>query len=105
MSTPRSGQLRVDAAALRANQPALAALADGLTSAVMRLGTALDGEGPCWGFDEPGRAFGDTYAPAARQVREALGHAGERLGELRDAVGALADVAEAADDQARQRLA
>jgi uncharacterized protein YukE len=100
-----TAELRIDPAALRANQPAIAALADGLTSAVTRLGTTLDGEGPCWGFDEPGRAFGDAYGPAARQVREALGHAAQRLGELRDAVGTLADVAEAADDQARQRLA
>jgi hypothetical protein len=100
-----TGQLRVDAAALRANEPAIAALADGLTNAVTGLGTALDREGPCWGVDEPGRAFGDSYGPAARQVREALGHAVERLSQLRDAVGTLADVAEAADDQARQRLA
>jgi hypothetical protein len=100
-----TGQLRLDATALRAIQPAVAALADGLSGAVTRLATALDGEGACWGFDEPGRAFGDSYAPATWQIREALGHATARMTELRDAVGMLADVAEAADDQARQRLA
>jgi hypothetical protein len=99
-----SGRLRVDAAALRAQQPAIATLAELLDGTVTRLGTALDREGPCWGFDEPGRAFGDTYGPAARQVRTALGHAVERLHELRTAVGLLAGAAEVADEQARQRL-
>ena len=100
-----SGLLRMDSAELRAAQPAVAALAEIVATVASRLGAALDAEGSCWGDDEVGHAFGDAYRPAAQQVRAALGQAAARLGDIGDAVGALADVAETADDQARQRLA
>ncbi|MEU1958425.1 hypothetical protein [Nocardia sp. NPDC019304] len=57
--------LRVDTDLLRALTPELAAIADTAQEELARLKERLAAEGNCWGDDEPGRAFGDSYEPAA----------------------------------------
>ncbi|MGV9721946.1 hypothetical protein [Nocardia beijingensis] len=57
--------LRVDTDLLRALTPELAAIADTAQEELTRLKERLAAEGYCWGDDEPGRAFGDSYEPAA----------------------------------------
>lgn len=57
--------LRVDTDLLRSLTPELAAIADAAQQELTRLKDRLATEGECWGNDEPGRVFGDTYEPAA----------------------------------------
>jgi hypothetical protein len=57
--------LRVDPDLLRAESPKLSAIADVLQQQLTLLKTRLAQEGECWGNDEPGRIFGDSYEPHA----------------------------------------
>ncbi|MEW1740291.1 hypothetical protein AB0346_30515, partial [Nocardia beijingensis] len=59
--------LRVDTDLLRALTPELAAIAGTAHEELARLKERLAAEGRCWGDDEPGRAFGDSYEPAAEK--------------------------------------
>ncbi|UAK34020.1 hypothetical protein K8O92_09050 [Nocardia asteroides] len=59
--------LRVDADLLRALTPELAAIAETAQQELARLKERLASEGKCWGQDEPGRVFGDSYEPAAEK--------------------------------------
>jgi hypothetical protein len=59
--------LRVDTDLLRALTPELAAIADAAQEELARLKERLAAEGKCWGDDEPGRVFGDSYEPAAEK--------------------------------------
>ncbi|WP_159840909.1 WXG100 family type VII secretion target [Nocardia sp. CY41] len=59
--------LRVDTDLLRALTPELAAIADTAHEELTRLKQRLAAEGECWGDDEPGRVFGDSYEPAAEK--------------------------------------
>ncbi|MBF6465602.1 hypothetical protein IU427_10490 [Nocardia beijingensis] len=59
--------LRVDTDLLRALTPELAAIADTAQGELTRLKQRLAAEGECWGDDEPGRVFGDSYEPAAEK--------------------------------------
>ncbi|BDT93284.1 hypothetical protein IFM12275_32600 [Nocardia sputorum] len=59
--------LRVDTDLLRALTPELAAIADAAQGELARLKHRLAAEGECWGDDEPGRVFGDSYEPAAEK--------------------------------------
>ncbi|MEU4315348.1 hypothetical protein [Nocardia sp. NPDC024068] len=55
--------LRIDLDALRALSPELARIAEDARRDLSELETSLAGEGRCWGDDEPGRMFGETYEP------------------------------------------
>ncbi|WP_280363483.1 WXG100 family type VII secretion target [Nocardia wallacei] len=48
--------------------PVFGDASDELAAAIRRLQTAIDGEGRCWGDDEPGRAFEKTYQPDAERT-------------------------------------
>jgi hypothetical protein len=97
-------ELRVDAATLRAARPAIEVTADLVSATLARLTAVLDTEGPCWGDDATGHAFGDAYRSAEREVRAAFVQATGRLHEVGDVVTRVADVADAADRRARERL-
>jgi uncharacterized protein YukE len=99
-----SGALTGDPDALRAGQPGIEVLADRVNAALGRLGTVLDAEGACWGGDETGQAFGDRYHPAERQLRAAFVRLAGRLHEVGDALTAVADVLDAANQRARERM-
>ncbi|WP_406235158.1 hypothetical protein [Nocardia sp. NBC_01009] len=59
--------LEVDPDLLRALAPELNALADMAQNELTQLKATLNAEGECWGNDEPGRTFGESYEPAAEQ--------------------------------------
>lgn len=69
-----------------------------------RLATALDAEGPCWGDDEVGDAFGDAYRPARREVATAFDRLAGRLHGLAETLARIADAADGADGRARDRM-
>ena len=93
----------VDPAALRAAGPVLDEAGGSIAGVLARLGVALDAEGECWGRDEAGGAFAETYRPAERELRAALRLAGDRLREIGAATVLLSDAADGANEQARQR--
>jgi hypothetical protein len=99
-----NGPLSADPAVLRAAQPGVAVLRDALHAASVRLIEVLDGEGACWGTDETGRAFGDRYRPAERELRAAFIRVGGRLHEVSDAVALVAEALAEADLRATDRL-
>jgi hypothetical protein len=99
-----SDTFRVDIDGLRVAGPRLEVLGDVVATTLARLSAVLDAEGACWGQDEAGQAFAGVYQPAEVQGRAALRLAGERLSEIGAAAGLLADVADAAEQHARQRL-
>ncbi|MGK8502572.1 hypothetical protein [Nocardia asiatica] len=88
--------LRVDTDLLRALTPELAAIADTAQQELARLKDRLATEGECWGKDEPGRVFGDSYEPAAEKGItgfENLVH------NLRGMSSSVADAGDALQDQ------
>ncbi|UGT70991.1 hypothetical protein LTT66_13000 [Nocardia gipuzkoensis] len=88
--------LRVDTDLLRALTPELAAIADAAQQELARLKDRLATEGECWGEDEPGRVFGDSYEPAAEKGItgfENLVH------NLRGMSSSVADAGDALQDQ------
>lgn len=83
--------LRIDLDRLRALSPEIAQIAEAAQRELTALETALAREGRCWGDDEPGRMFGESYEPALedgltafRAVIEKLGRAGIGVGETAD---------------------
>ncbi|WP_157114662.1 WXG100 family type VII secretion target [Nocardia niwae] len=90
--------MRVDTDLLRALTPELAAIADTAQGELTRLKQRLAAEGECWGDDEPGRVFGDSYEPAAEKGVtgfENLVH------NLRGMSSSVADSGEVLQDQDR----
>ncbi|MGK8521358.1 hypothetical protein ACRS6B_07270 [Nocardia asteroides] len=86
----------MDTDLLRALTPELAAIADAAQEELDRLKDRLAAEGKCWGDDEPGRAFGDKYEPAAEKGItgfENLVH------NLRGTSSSVADAGETLQDQ------
>jgi uncharacterized protein YukE len=59
--------LQVDPNLLRSLAPELTALADMAHNELARLKETLDAQGQCWGDDEPGRSFGESYEPGAEK--------------------------------------
>ncbi|WP_280335945.1 WXG100 family type VII secretion target [Nocardia wallacei] len=64
--------LRVDPADLRASASELRQRADEAARIAQELRAALADEGACWGDDEPGEAFAQTYQPDAARGMEGL---------------------------------
>jgi hypothetical protein len=95
---------RLDVEALRAARPGVEALRGRVAAALASLSAVLDAEGPCWGYDEAGHAFGDAYRPAAGEVRAAFDRAATRLADVGSAVSRVAEVLDAADGHARRRF-
>ncbi|WP_280366977.1 WXG100 family type VII secretion target [Nocardia wallacei] len=64
--------LRVDPADLRASASELRQRADEAARMAQELRAALADEGDCWGDDEPGEMFAQTYQPDAKRGMEGL---------------------------------
>lgn len=86
-----TASLRVDLERLRALSPELARIAESAQAELNKLETSLAAEGECWGDDEPGRMFGESYEPelgngltAFRTVIENLGRIGTGIEEAAD---------------------
>jgi uncharacterized protein YukE len=96
--------MRADIAALRDAVPAFGVVASTLDLTLRRLVSALDAEGACWGTDEMGATFGDSYRPTAAAVREAMATLSASIDEIGRAVGTVADSVDAAEARAQARL-
>lgn len=96
--------MRVDIVALREAVPAFGVVASTLDLTLRRLASALDAEGVCWGADELGRTFGDSYRPTAATVRDAMAALSALIDEIGGAVGTVADSVDAAEARAQVRL-
>src|SRR5262245_31325592 len=102
--TGMSDVMRVDSAALRQAAPRFSAVSGQLDGVFRQLAAALDAEGEGWGADDTGKAFAKDYVPAAQQIADA----GREVADAVDDVGArlvtVADMADAADARATNRL-
>lgn len=65
-------------------------LGDTLESALSTLQGALGAEGSCWGGDEPGQTFAETYSPNATAATDALGQLAQALRGIRTTLDAAA---------------
>lgn len=96
--------MSVNSGCLRDAEPGLRLLAGAMGDVMARLITALDAEGTCWGADQVGTVFAESYLPATRLVREALALLHDDVQQVGDVVIAVADAADAADGRARARF-
>jgi uncharacterized protein YukE len=96
--------MRVDIAALRGCEPVFSILSQVLDETRRRLGDRLDAEGACWGGDEAGMAFQESYGPAAATVREALSGLWLGVTSVGESLVEAADNAEAAEHRTAVRL-
>lgn len=94
--------IAADPEALRAVQPAVHELADTIDRIARGLVAALEAEGRCWGSDEWGVAFAASYLPASAAVRSLLDGTGGGVDDLAAALGLVAEVFAAAEDEAGQ---
>jgi uncharacterized protein YukE len=95
---------RVDGPGLRAAQTHVAELAGEIDAMLARLVGALDAEGACWGSDETGRTFADTYVPAVASLRTASTDLRDGVAAIAGSLLTVADAADSVDDRARTRL-
>jgi len=95
---------RVNAVGLRNAGPGFVSLSSSVAEALRRLASRLDAEGSCWGTDEMGVTFAQSYAPAAKQVKDAFPVLRDGITEVRAAVLVVADDVDAADKRALSRL-
>jgi uncharacterized protein YukE len=94
----------VDPTRLRSAAPRFDAVADRLANAGSALNAALSAEGPCWGGDEAGQMFAQSYLPQAEATTTALGNVVEALHAIRAGLDASADTWEGADQSGAGRF-
>ncbi|GAB3444881.1 WXG100 family type VII secretion target [Actinophytocola sediminis] len=82
---------------LRAGATGFGGSGDALSTAGTTLGSALDAQGQCWGGDESGQTFAESYVPNAQQVREAFGTLAEALQAIKTALDESANSYENTD--------
>lgn len=85
------GGFDVDPTRLRGAAPQFDAVADQLRNAGSALSAALSAEGDCWGGDEAGRQFAQSYLPQEQGVTTELGTLAEALHAVRTSLDASAD--------------
>lgn len=91
---------QVDPTRLRTAAPRFDAVADQLERAGTALQGELEAEGPCWGGDEAGQAFAQSYLPGAEATTRALSTVGEALRAITISLDAAADTWEGTDQGA-----
>jgi uncharacterized protein YukE len=99
-----SDVMRVDSAALRQAVPRFAAVSSQLDGVFRRLAAALAAEGECWGADDTGKAFAKEYLPAAQQIADAGREVTDAVEDVGVRLVKVADLADAADARAGNRL-
>ena len=92
--------IAADPEALRAVQPAVYELAEGIDRIARRLTAALEADGGCWGSDEWGAAFAASYLPASTAVRSLLDGTVAGIEDLAIVLGAVAELFVAAERKA-----
>jgi uncharacterized protein YukE len=81
----------VDSAALRAVAPRFVELADAVEAAERELSSALAAEGECWGADETGQSFAQTYVGEVAPTVDAVTMLAQVLTSVRDRMVHTAD--------------
>lgn len=92
-----SDRLEVRPATLRAAAGGVEGTADRFAGAVADLRAALAGVGDCWGGDEPGDAFGDSYEPASRNLLSHLGALVEGMASIGPGLRSMTEDFDAAE--------
>lgn len=95
---------QVDPVGLRSASPSFDTVADRLADAGRTLQAALAAEGPCWGGDEAGQAFGGSYLPQVETTTKALDTIVAALRAIRTGLDASADTWESCDQGAAGRF-
>ena len=93
----------VDPTRLRSAAPQFDAVADQLRNAGAALTAALSVEGECWGGDEAGRTFAQSYLPQSEAATTALGDVAEACA-IRTSLDASADTWDGADQTGAGRF-
>ena len=96
--------MRVDTVGLRDTEPAMRHLSASLGGLLSTLTGVLDGAGRCWGGDQFGATFAESYLPGVQLVRDALPALREDVSEVADAIAVVADNVDAAEGRAQARL-
>jgi uncharacterized protein YukE len=95
---------QVDPVRLRRASPRFDTVADQLEDAARTLQAALAAEGPGWGADDAGKAFGDSYLPQAESTTKALGTIVAAVRAIRTSLDASASTWESSDQGAAGRF-
>jgi hypothetical protein len=96
--------MRVHPAGLRDVVPTFRYLSSSLTTALTSLSSVLNTAGDCWGDDQIGLGFAESYLPVAQLVRETLPLLRDDVSAVGNAVHTVADSADAAEVRAQARL-
>src|SRR3979409_2527191 len=99
-----TGMMRVDTDGLRAADPAFRDLSPSGGTVLTRLAGVLDAAGSCWGNDQTGASFAQSYVPGARLVCDALPSLRDDVAQVGRAIVAVADNVDAAENRAQTRL-
>ncbi|MBB4905768.1 WXG100 family type VII secretion target [Actinophytocola algeriensis] len=94
-----AGGFNVQTDRLRSGAGGFGESGDALSQAGTTLGSALDGQGECWGNDESGQSFAKDYVPNSQKVRDAFGSLAEALQAIKTALEESANSYENVDDQ------
>ena len=90
----------VDPVRLRGASPQFDAVADQLADAGTTLQAALGAEGSCWGGDQAGQTFEQSYLPGAEATTKALNTLVEALRAIRTSLDESATTWEGTDQGA-----
>ncbi|MEU1982665.1 hypothetical protein [Nocardia sp. NPDC019395] len=82
--------IKVDEEALQAARPAIAEVADQVADAVNAALEVINAEGECWGGDEIGQKFAETYKPGAEEGLTGLNLLNQAVNGVGDGLGAVA---------------
>ncbi|WP_329409259.1 hypothetical protein OG563_42885 [Nocardia vinacea] len=96
--------LHVDLDRMRALAPDLLSIADAARDRLKQLKSTLADKGECWGNDEPGRIFGDSYEPEATEGVAGFERLVDRMHRLGQNVGGTADVFDVQDQDLGRSL-
>lgn len=95
-----SGQMEMRPEEIRAGGTRIGAAGDQLENVLKQLKSNLDGEGECWGADEAGQKFAESYVKNSTDVTDGVQKLAEALGNIMDNLKATADDTEGRDEKA-----
>ncbi|MQY24380.1 WXG100 family type VII secretion target [Nocardia macrotermitis] len=96
--------LQVDTDLARTLATDLAAIADDAQDDLAQLREVVDREGECWGNDEPGRTFAESYEPDAKKGLTSLQHLVDNLRSLNKGITDAADTFQDQDQDAGHQV-
>ncbi|WP_155244325.1 hypothetical protein [Salinispora tropica] len=104
LDTPVSGKFWADTQRLKTSSSGYNRLADHLAAALESYQSRASEIGNCWGEDEMGRAFGQTYEAGSADLERALGDLVEIAAKIGENVAGMAQTFEAADVAAQDAV-